>query len=156
MINVFEIKLATLILCAVLKFIGETKQHNFQRFVLPIVLVGAMILIEILHLDKGWIWTLFSLIMIWPVDEGYKFYGKNDQIARAGWLAAIGFVAWLEPTIKGHLDFMILHWQISGWFVFVPYVALAGAVGRWVRNWDNRIGAPLNGITIGLPICLIH
>lgn len=150
--GIWEIKLSALAICMILKTIGELWQHNAQRFVLPIELVASMLLIAILNNDSSIVLCLCSMVMIWPIDEGYKFYGPKDQVNRAAWLAAIGFVAWLVPTLTGHLDFHLLKIPLSGWLIFIPYVALCGFIGRIDRKWNNKIWAPINGMAIGLPI----
>ena len=122
----WPIKLAVLASCVVLKLIGELWWHNAQRYILPVIFSAAP--------------------MIGALVLGYKDYGKNDAVARALWLFVICVVASLGPTILGYIS----------WFFFVPYIIASGFVGTTTRNINNLIGAPLNGLTIGLPILFVH
>lgn len=136
-----EIKIGVIIICAVLKFLGETFQHNFQRFVLPVVYA-----ISVSYISHVWWLGLTVLPMIGPICLGYKDYGNKDSVARALWLFVICVVASLGPFLTHHL----------AWYVFFPYIVTAGFVGTLTRNINNWIGAPINGLWISFPIIFIH
>ena len=137
----WPIKLAVLASCVVLKLIGELWWHNAQRYILPVIFSAAMS-----YLSGLWWLGFTTLPMIGALVLGYKDYGKNDAVARALWLFVICVVASLGPTILGYIS----------WFFFVPYIIASGFVGTTTRNINNLIGAPLNGLTIGLPILFVH
>lgn len=137
----FVIKLAVDLGCAILKLLGETVNHSFQRFCLPIIYSMAV------SVDSHCLWLgLTTLPMIGAIVLGYKDYGSKDSVARALWLFVICVVASVGPFLTHHL----------AWYVFFPYIASAGFVGTLTRNINNFIGAPINGLWIGLPIWFIH
>jgi len=84
--------------------------------------------------------------MIGALVMGYQDYGKNDMTARALWLFVICVITGLGPAITGHLTL---------WF-YIPYLVCSGWIGLLVRNINNLIGAPINGLTIIAPIWFIH
>lgn len=135
------IKLAIEAICAVLKTLGETVNHDFQRYILPVVYSASV------SYDSACWWLgLTTLPMIVPIDLGYKDYGSKDSVARALWLFVICAVAGLGPTFFGHL---------SLWF-YLPWIAGSGFVGTLTRNINNLLEAPVVGFYIGFPIWFIH
>ncbi len=136
-----EIKLAVLISCAICKVIGELWQHNFQRFLMPVIIALGVSLVS--HV---W-WLGFTCLpMIGFLCMGYKDYGKSDGFARGAWLAVICASAGLGCVISGHLAI----------YMYLPYVALGGVWGGVTRSWWNVIIAPISGLIIGSLIFLIH
>lgn len=135
------VQIAVEILCAILKTIGEKINHNFQRFVLPIVYS-----IGVSFVSHCWWLGLTTITMVGALCLGYKDYGSKDSVARALWLFVICTLAGLGPTVTGHL----------AWFIYLPYIIVAGFIGTLTRNINNSIGAPLNGLWIGFPIWFIH
>lgn len=137
----FEIKLTVIVSCMVLKWLGETLEHNFQRYVLPLVYA-----VGVSFVSHTWWLGLTVLPMIGALVLGYKDYGSKDSVARALWLFVICCVAALGPFLTHHL----------AWYVFFPYIVTAGFVGTLTRNINNLIEAPIGGLWIGLPILFIH
>ena len=84
--------------------------------------------------------------MIAPIDLGYKDYGSNDAVARALWLFVICVVGSFSLAWLGYIS----------WGFEVPFLIASGWVGTLDRNISNWIGAPLNGLTIALPILALH
>lgn len=135
------VKIIVEILCAICKVIGEKWQHNFQRFILPVIYsVGVS------YVSSTWWLGLTTLPMIGAICLGYKDYGKDDAVARALWLFVICVIAGLVPTITGHLS----------WFIYIPYIIIAGFIGTLTRNINNWIEAPICGLWIGFPIWFLH
>ena len=135
------VKGTTVVLGALLKWIGEKWWHNAQRYILPVIYSLAVSFVS-----HTWWLGLTTLPMIGALVLGYKDYGKNDAVARALWLFVICVLAGFGPCVTGHL------W----WFVYVPYCIMAGFIGTLVRNINNNIGAPINGLWIVLPILFIR
>ena len=149
---IIVIKLLDIALTAYFKYIAETKIRLFQIIGIPVITVSSMLLVGLLDNNLDW-FVLISLLAWIPLDLGYKDYGPDDQIARAAWLATISLALWITPTIKGHLDIIFSY---SGYIILLASVALAGACGRWFRKWDNKIGAPLNGLALSIPVIFYH
>lgn len=137
----WQIKLAVLASCVVLKLIGELWWHNAQRFILPVIYSAAMS-----YLSGCWWLGFTTLPMIGALVLGYKDYGSKDSVARALWLFVICVIAGLVPAILGYIP----------WVFYAPYVVAAGFIGTGVRNITNLVGAPINGLWIGLPILFVH
>lgn len=136
-----EIRIGISVLSCVLKLIGELWWHNAQRYILPLLYS-----IGVSYLAHCWWLGLTTLPMIAPLDLGYKRYGQNDRVARALWLFVITVTAGLVPTILGY----------ESWWAYVPICVVSGFIGTGVRNINNIIGAPLNGLTISFHIWFIH
>ena len=135
------VQLIVLSSCAVCKLIGETIQHNFQRFIMPVILaVGICIVLHSLWLG------FLVLPMIAPLCMGYKDYGPSDGFARAFWLLLICVAAGLGLALTGHLS----------WWLYVPYCILGAVWGGVTRSWLNLIIAPFSGALIGSIIFLVH
>ncbi len=135
------VKLITLASCAGCKLIGEIKNHNFQRFIMPVIL---MLGIDIV-LHSFWLGAL-CLPMIAPLCLGYSTYGKSDGFDRAVWLMLICLVAGLGLAILNHLS----------WFIYVPWVILSASWGGVTRMLWNVIIAPISGLIIGALILFVH
>lgn len=127
--------------CMGLKLIGELWWHNTQRYMLPLIYS-----ISVSYVSHCWWLGLTTLPMIGALVLGYKTYGSKDSVARALWLFVICVISGLGAFIFGHL----------AWYVFFPYIVIAGFVGTLTRNINNFIGAPINGLWIALPIFFIH
>lgn len=138
---VLIVKITVELLCLICKLLGEKIQHNFQRFLLPLIYSAGVSFVS-----HTWWLGLTTLPMIGAICMGYKYYGKNDAVARALWLFVICVITGLVPAITGHLS----------WFVYVPYIIASGFIGTLTRNIDNSIGAPINGLCIGFPILFIY
>ncbi len=136
-----EIKIAIVLICAALKFVGEIYWHDAQRFILPIVLA-----IGVSYVTGCWWLGLTVLPMIGPLTLGYKTYGSIDPLARGLWLFVICIVAGLGSVITHHLSL----------FFYIPICILAGTWGATTRNLWNMIIAPISGIIIGSLILVVH
>lgn len=135
------VRISVIISGIILKTIGEKWWHDAQRFMLPVIYS-----IGISYASQCWWLGLTTLPMIGAIVLGYKDYGKNDSVARALWLFVICVISGLAPTILGHIS----------WFVYIPYIIMAGFIGTWTRNINNWIGAPINGFWITLPIIFVR
>lgn len=135
------VKLIVLASCAICKLVGELWNHNFQRFLMPVILlIGVSIITHI------W-WAGFLVLpMIAPLCMGYSTYGKSDGFDRAVWLMFIVLAEGLGLTMDGHIS----------WFLFIPWVILSAVWGGVTRQWWNVIIAPISGLIIGALILLIN
>lgn len=136
-----EIKIAVIVLCAVLKLVGEIWWHNAQRWILPAVLGLGVSLIT-------GIWWLGILVYpcCVPIDLGYTDYGPSNGFDRGAWLAVICAVAGIAAIIFGHL----------AWYYYLGYIVTGGVWGGVTRNWLNFVIAPISGAIIGCLILCIH
>ena len=137
----WKTKLLVVAMCMGLKLLGEIVNHDFQRFVLPPIYSLA-----VSYITGTWWLGLLTLPMIAPIDLGYKDYGSKDSVARALWLFVICVVGSFSLAWLGYIS----------WGFEIPFLICSGWVGTLDRNIWNVIGAPLNGLTIGLPILALH
>ena len=135
-----ELKISIILTCMICKALGEIVNHNFQRFVMPIILAVGICLV--LH---SWWLGLLVLPMIAPLCMGYKTYGKSDGFDRAVWLLLICVVAGLGLCLLHHL----------AWYFYVPYCILGAVWGGVTRMWWNVLVAPVSGLLIGSLIFLV-
>lgn len=140
------INLIIVAICAFLKFIGEIFNHNFQRFVLPVVLGFGISIVS-----NVWWLGITILPMIGALCIGY---GQNtllykylsDAGARGFWLFFVCFVAGLGPLLFGH----------EYWYCYVGYFIIGGILGATLRNLNNAITSWICGGWIGVLVFLIH
>jgi len=136
------VKLIVLSSCAVCKLLGETMQHNFQRFIMPIILAIGICIV----LHSFWLGFLV-LPMIAPICLGYQDYGKqSDGFDRAMWLGMILITEGIGLVLMHHVS----------WFIYVPWCVLGFIWGGVTRSWWNVIIAPISGLIIGSIIFMVH
>lgn len=136
-----EIKFIVLVICGVLKLIGELWWHNAQRWIMPAVLGMGVSLVS--H-----IWWLG--LLVYPcciaLDLGYKDYGPSNGFNRGCWLFVIMAVAGFACTWFHHLSI----------FFYIPWCIVGGIWGATTRNIWNIIIAPLTGFLIGSMVFFVH
>lgn len=137
------LKILFVVLCAVLKLIGELWWHNAQRFILPVVLGMG----ESMGLWVSCWWIGFTALpAIGPITLGYKDFKLGDAGDRGMWLFLIALTIGAGPFFIHHLP----------WYFYVPYCIIAGIWGATTRNLKNVIIAPLSGALLGAIVFLIR
>lgn len=139
-------KIAVVLACAGLKFIGEIFWHNAQRFIMPIVLgIGISI--------ASLVWWLgfTTLPIIADITQGYgpkswMYKLLGDAGARGMWLFLAALIAGIGPFLTHHLD----------WYLYAPYAIGAGILGATTRGLWNMIIAPITGAWIGCIVFIVH
>lgn len=136
-----ELKIGTIVICAVCKLVGELWWHNAQRYMLPVTLGVAVSVVT--HM---WWLGLCVLPMIFPLVLGYTTYGPSNGFDRGAWLFAICFAAGIAYACLNHLP----------WLFYVPYTIIGGIWGATTRNLWNVLIAPVSGAIIGSMILFVH
>jgi hypothetical protein len=133
--------MAVVLLCAALKWVSERWWHNGQRYVLPLMVGGAI------FLDFHYVLCAFTpLLAIGVIVLGYKFYGKSDFWARWLWLMDAEIFLWIGCVVLNHL----------AWWLYLPMVGLCGVWGAISRGWNNNWVAPISGLLWGIIYFLVH
>ncbi len=135
------IKLGIEIIGGICKLVGELWFHNAQRYIMPLLYS-----IAVSYDSHCWWLGLTTILMIAPLDLGYRTFGKCDAFNRGMWLFLIGVVAGLGPAITHHLS----------WFIYIPFCIICGIWGATTRALLNLIIAPISGILLMFPIWFIH
>lgn len=134
------IQCLVILICAILKLIGELWQHNAQRFIMPIVLgVGISLVTHV------WWLGFMTLIAIGPITLGYKVFNLGDAGNRGMWLFLIALVIGVGPCSTHHL----------AWYFYMPYTIVAGIWGATTRNLWNVVIAPISGALLASVILFI-
>lgn len=129
------------LLCGLLKWIAETRWHNAQRFIIP-VLVGAAI-----FLDFHYRLCAFTpLLAIGVIVLGYKVYGSSDFWDRFLWLMDAEVFLWLGCVVLKHLD----------WRIYLVAIGICGVWGGISRKWNNNWVAPISGILWGITYSFLY
>ena len=131
------------LLCGVLNAIGGYCWHNARRYIMPILLGGEAGLIIWEKKKKDWWAGLLILPVIGTLCLGY-FSGKNW--GRGLWLFLQTLVIGLGLTITGHIF----------WFIYIPYIVLAGVLGGIYKNWNQILGDAIAGVYLGSILFFIH
>ena len=132
------IKLAVSVACGVLDALGGHSFLWMRRYMIPIVLGVCFSIIT--HV---WWVGLMVLPTIGTLSLGY---GKAGNAGRGFWLFLQAFVIALGVTLTGHLS----------WFIFVPYVVIAGVLGGIYKNWQQILGDLVTGTWLGIVVLFVR
>lgn len=132
------IKFLVMACCAGLNAAGGAFQHNYRRFVMPVILA-----ISVSFITHIWWVGLIVLPVIGTLCLGY-FSGKNW--GRALWLFLQAVMISIGLTITGHVSLIIM----------IPYVIGSGLLGGIYKNWYQPIGDAITGCYLGSIILFVH
>lgn len=139
------VKILIDIICAFLNFLGGAYQHNYRRYVMPVVLGGGI------SLSSVWWLGLTTLPVMGILSIGYgdnsalrRFLGNAG--ARGMWLFLVAIGIGFGPWLTGHLH----------WYFYVPYFLIAGVLGATLRNINQIIGDLIEGAFLALIIFIIN
>ena len=135
------IAIAVTALCALLKWIAERWWHNAQRFILPVLIGGALYLD--LHHPLVSVTPLLSIAVI---VLGYSVYGSSDFWDRFFWLMDGEALIWIGCLVLNHLS----------WEAYIPAVIVCGLWGAFTRKGNNNWVAPLSGLLWGIVYFFVH
>ena len=111
-----------------------------RRFILPFVLGAIASVSGCVHagnLSEWWIGFL-CLPAMGTMTLGYP---SGDNWGRGLWLFIQAIALGIGLTVFHHI--------MWSWFVFVPYVILAGALGGIYKNWKQTVGDFVTGTYLG-------
>lgn len=132
------IEIVTDILCGISNSIGGYSQHNFRRFIMPILLA-----LSVFFITNIWWCGLLVLPVIGTLCLKY-FSDKNW--GRALWVFLQAVVIGLGLTITGHVS----------WVIYIPYIIGAGILGGIYKNWWQPLGDFIVGLYIGLIVFFVR
>ncbi len=138
--NVILMKILFVLICGLLKWVGERFNHNAQRFVLPVL--GCLMLFLMWKFNHPII-MFTPLLGIVAIVLGYKFYGKSDFWDRFCWLMTAEIMLWVGCLISNH---------IHPWWVYLILCSICGIEAALLRNKNNNWVSPITGGLLG---CII-
>ncbi len=140
------IKLIIDAICAALNLIGGYSWHNARRYIMPVVIAGALS-----WFTGVWWLGLTVLPTMGLLSIGYgenSLFGKIFGVAwaRFVWmlLCCVGFS--LGALLTGHLVL----------FFFVSYILGAGIIGITLRNLNEIVGDIIFGAWFGSIVYLVR
>ncbi len=122
-------------LCALCFFIGGKWQHNFRRYIMPVILgIGISLASHIWWLGLTTLPVIGILVMGYgPKSILYKYL--SDAGARGMYMFLAAWAIGLGPVLTGHLVL----------YFYAPYIIIAGILGATLRNLNEIIGDLLFG-----------
>lgn len=142
MIIVYEVLFV--LICGLLKWVGERLAHDAQRYVLPLVCCGM------LYLKWGWAHPIIMftpLLAIGVLVLGYKIYGRYDFWDRFFWLLNVEIFLWLGCLCSKHIHPL---------WVYLILLAVSALWGGFLRKPNNNWVAPITGAILGAIIFFIY
>lgn len=126
-------------------FWGGYKNHNFRRFILPLLLT-----LSVLWLTHS-IWALTMLTSIGVFVSGYGEKSVFRHIFGNGWGRGVwgllaGLCLSLGMFVTGHLA---LHW-------FLLYLVASFVLENALKNLNQKIGDPIIGLAFSSIVLLIN
>ena len=139
------IQLITIILCAVLFFIGGWVWHNARRFLMPLVLCAA----TVYKIHDPWAMTMLSSMVILSLGYGDKSPLRHcfgDGWGRGVWGLLVALSLSLGLFLTHHLEL--------GWFL--AYLTAGFVLENALKKIPQCIGDPIIGAVFGTIILVIH
>ncbi len=140
------IKLLTIVICAVLNFIGGWKWHNARRYFMPVILGASISLVSHMWWLGLTVLPVMGILSIGYGEKSILWKYLTDAGARGMWMFLSALAIGLGCVIAGHL----------AWFIYVPYCILAGVLGATLRNMNEIIGDLLFGAFLASIILFVR
>ena len=138
------IKILTDFVCAGLFWWGGYSWHNARRFIMPVVLTGALYLL----LNSLWALTALSSSVIFCLGYGDKSVLRRvfgNGWGRAIWGLLSGLAISLGLFLTGHVF----------WYFFLPYLILCFVLEDALKNLPQWIGDPIIGAGFGVIVFIV-
>lgn len=139
------LKLIVILFCSWCYWAGGNFQHNFRRFLMPVVLTATVIFIT--H-------SFLALTMLFSVGTLCLGYGDNSPIrhifnnfwGRSIWMFFVSLALSLGLFLTSHLYL----------YFFIPYVIICFFSGGLLKDWNQLIGDIIYGFLLSSIVLFVH
>lgn len=135
-----EAKIIVDLICGALFSWGGFSWHNARRFIMPCVI--AVMVYFTTHI---WWTALMILPVMGTLCLGYKNFG-DGSFSRGCWLFVQAVVIGIGLLLTHHL----------AWYIYIPYIIVAGVLGGTLYNLNQVIGDIIFGCWLGIIVLFVR
>lgn len=145
-------------ICGILDALGGFHWLFARRYILPFLMGLSASIIACLtehSLHNFWI-GFMCLPCMGTFSLGYPKGGLAGNSGRGLWLFIQAVALSLGLAITQHLGLPADWLHVNSWFIFTPYIILAGVLGGVYKNWLQTVGDFITGTYLGLLLIFIR